>query len=83
MSTPGFKEIEHKATAVTTGDGSRNFEPWSSDEDDTSAGIVVSNLPHHSNGKASSLKRFNVHPPRRRVFSSTKFRIHDSTLIEW
>ncbi|GFW36104.1 hypothetical protein TNCV_4929671 [Trichonephila clavipes] len=30
------------------GDGPRNFEPWSSDDDDTSAGTP----PHHTNGRS-------------------------------
>ncbi|GFW44744.1 hypothetical protein TNCV_4482891 [Trichonephila clavipes] len=34
-------------------DGTRNFEPWSRDEDDASAGTSVSELPHHTSGQDS------------------------------
>ncbi|GFU85527.1 hypothetical protein TNCV_2952261 [Trichonephila clavipes] len=53
------------------GDGPRNFETWSSDMDDTCAGIPLAQLPHHREDN-SALDRFKVHRcPTRRVFSGT------------
>ncbi|GFW80003.1 hypothetical protein TNCV_984121 [Trichonephila clavipes] len=55
------------------GDGPRNFEPWSSDEDDSGAGTASPN--YHgtpAGGCLNSLERFNVHPSTTRwVFSGT------------
>ncbi|GFW97685.1 uncharacterized protein TNCV_1424491 [Trichonephila clavipes] len=53
------------------GDGPRNFEPWSSDVDDTRAG-TPSLTTTHQREDVSALDRFNVHRcPTRRVFSGT------------
>ncbi|GFT54741.1 uncharacterized protein TNCV_5001161 [Trichonephila clavipes] len=54
------------------GDGPRNFEPWSSDADDTElAPPLLTTTPHHRED-VSALDRFNVHRcPIRRVFSGT------------
>ncbi|GFV39355.1 hypothetical protein TNCV_1230571 [Trichonephila clavipes] len=42
------------------GDGPRNFEPWSSDENGTSVGTSPSKLPHHANGR-TLFDRLNMH----------------------
>ncbi|GFU66085.1 hypothetical protein TNCV_4480311 [Trichonephila clavipes] len=43
------------------GDGPRNFEPWSSDVDDTSAGTLSPNCHTTPQEDVSTLDRFNVH----------------------
>ncbi|GFW29644.1 hypothetical protein TNCV_3935121 [Trichonephila clavipes] len=43
--------------------GRRNFEPRSSDENDTLAGTTLSKLPHHSNMKTLNLDRFHMYQP--------------------
>ncbi|GFV80611.1 uncharacterized protein TNCV_4617731 [Trichonephila clavipes] len=54
------------------GDGPRNFEPWSSDVDDTCAGTPLLTTTPHQREDVSALDRFNVHRcPTRRVFSGT------------
>ncbi|GFY04616.1 hypothetical protein TNCV_4416991 [Trichonephila clavipes] len=51
-----------------SGDGPRNFEPWSSDVDDT----PLLTAPQHQREDVSALDRFNVHRcPTRRVLSGT------------
>ncbi|GFU86980.1 uncharacterized protein TNCV_485911 [Trichonephila clavipes] len=58
----------------TFGDGPRNFEPSSSDVNDTWAGTTSPNYntPPHQREDVSALDRFNVHRcPTRRVFSGT------------
>ncbi|GFW72346.1 hypothetical protein TNCV_703831 [Trichonephila clavipes] len=52
------------------GDGSRNFEPRSSDEDDNGAGNSLSKQPHHSKGRTLSFDRFNVYQPPLHIKSS-------------
>ncbi|GFX15600.1 uncharacterized protein TNCV_2130881 [Trichonephila clavipes] len=55
------------------GNGPRNFEPWSSDVDDTRAGTPPSPNYHttpHQREDVSALDRFNAHRcPTRQVFS--------------
>ncbi|GFT31628.1 hypothetical protein TNCV_230671, partial [Trichonephila clavipes] len=41
------------------GDGPHNFEPWSSDVDDASAGTLSPN--YHTTPTGGALDRFNVH----------------------
>ncbi|GFW37045.1 hypothetical protein TNCV_5019431 [Trichonephila clavipes] len=44
----------------------RNFEPWSSEDDDDDSvrcDPSLSKLQHPANGRTLSLKRFNVHQP--------------------
>ncbi|GFX02454.1 hypothetical protein TNCV_3065191 [Trichonephila clavipes] len=54
------------------GDGPRNFEPWSSDVDDTLASMASPNYHTTQTVDVSALDRFSVHRcPTRRVFSGT------------
>ncbi|GFV93684.1 hypothetical protein TNCV_365851 [Trichonephila clavipes] len=54
------------------GDGSRNFEPWSSDVDDTYADPPSPNYHTTPKGERFSSRQRNVHRyPTRRVFSGT------------
>ncbi|GFV10160.1 hypothetical protein TNCV_3661121 [Trichonephila clavipes] len=48
-------QVSLQRNTKAIGDGSRNFEPRSSDDD----GLP---LPHHANKRTSSHNRFNVHP---------------------
>ncbi|GFT30313.1 uncharacterized protein TNCV_2376171 [Trichonephila clavipes] len=58
------------------GDGSRNFEPWSSDVDDTGAGTPLRTTTPHHREDVSALDSFNVHRcPTRRVFSGTELEL--------
>ncbi|GFU62849.1 hypothetical protein TNCV_4279311 [Trichonephila clavipes] len=58
----------------------RNFYPLSCDENDTSADILLSQIPHHVNGRTLSLTDLTyISPSTRRVFSSTRTRTHDAT----
>ncbi|GFV19437.1 hypothetical protein TNCV_3663701 [Trichonephila clavipes] len=55
------------------GDGPRNFEPWSSDVDDTCELVppILTTTPHQRED-ISAVDRFNVHRyPTRRVFGGT------------
>ncbi|GFT87593.1 uncharacterized protein TNCV_4302211 [Trichonephila clavipes] len=64
----------HLPTSYTRafGDGPRNFEPWSSDVDDTWVGTPLLTTTPHQREDVSALDRFNVHRcPTRRVFSGT------------
>ncbi|GFY04367.1 hypothetical protein TNCV_4414551 [Trichonephila clavipes] len=54
------------------GDGPPNFEPWSSDVDDT----PLLTAPQHQREDVSALDRFNMYRcPTRRVFSRTGLEI--------
>ncbi|GFT89422.1 hypothetical protein TNCV_4387041 [Trichonephila clavipes] len=57
------------------GDEPRNFEPWSSDENDTS-----SNFPTTPMGGLLSLDIFNVHHPLHYGSSLIRSRTHDTPL---
>ncbi|GFT10302.1 hypothetical protein TNCV_3735521 [Trichonephila clavipes] len=59
-----------KSTSRALGDGPRNFEPWSSDDDDTSACNLSSNLHTTPTGERFRIDKFNVnHLSTQRVFS--------------
>ncbi|GFX44096.1 hypothetical protein TNCV_4118921 [Trichonephila clavipes] len=58
------------------GDGPRNFEPWSSDVDDTRAGTPSPNYHTTPTEDVSALDRLNVHRcPTRRVFSGSELEL--------
>ncbi|GFX17361.1 hypothetical protein TNCV_3553641 [Trichonephila clavipes] len=58
------------------GDGPRNFEPWSSDEDDTGAITPLLTTTPHQRKDVRALDRFNVHrSPTRWVFSGTGLKL--------
>ncbi|GFW75626.1 hypothetical protein TNCV_4428091 [Trichonephila clavipes] len=62
-------------------DALHNYEPWSSDEDDTSAGTSPSSKqPHHANVRTLSLDIFNVHRPHLYGGSSVTPRLEPMTL---
>ncbi|GFY10722.1 hypothetical protein TNCV_2195431 [Trichonephila clavipes] len=48
--------VKQASNMRTIGDGPRNFEPQSSDENDTSAGTSISKLPHIASGKTLRLE---------------------------
>ncbi|GFU62839.1 hypothetical protein TNCV_4279211 [Trichonephila clavipes] len=94
MPSPGFES--DPTTSLTTipsrqhiiiytrafGDGPRNFETWSSDVDDTSAGTPLLTTIPHQREDVSALDRFNVHRcPTRRVFSGTGIEL--MTCLPW
>ncbi|GFV65500.1 hypothetical protein TNCV_1737371 [Trichonephila clavipes] len=57
------------------GDGPRNFETWSSDEDDIRVGTPPNFHIPPTRGHLN-LDRFNVyHPPTRRVFRGTRLEL--------
>ncbi|GFS67322.1 transposase [Trichonephila clavipes] len=64
-----FIYVTRYSNTRAVGDGPRDFEPPSSDEDDTLSGIYLSKLPHHINARIKSLERLIVHQPRCMVFS--------------
>ncbi|GFU95399.1 hypothetical protein TNCV_3790821 [Trichonephila clavipes] len=45
----------------TFGDGPRNFEPWSSDADDTLTGTPLLTTTSHQREDFSALDRFSMH----------------------
>ncbi|GFU68901.1 hypothetical protein TNCV_4882281 [Trichonephila clavipes] len=65
-------QIEKLFYTRALGDGPRNFEPWSNDEDDTCAGTPSPSYHTTATGRRLSSDRFNVHrSPIRWVFSAT------------
>ncbi|GFT24498.1 uncharacterized protein TNCV_3253111 [Trichonephila clavipes] len=68
-------QIRYASYTRAFGDGPRNFEPWSSDVDDTLAPPLLTTTPHQRED-VSALDRFNVHRcPTRRVFSGTRLEL--------
>ncbi|GFU34504.1 hypothetical protein TNCV_1992441 [Trichonephila clavipes] len=64
------RAAEHYSSSF--GDGPNNFEPRSSDEDDTGTGTPSPNFHITPTRECLSFGRCNVrHPPTRRVFSGT------------
>ncbi|GFS76608.1 hypothetical protein TNCV_1622051 [Trichonephila clavipes] len=55
-----YNVAQFKYTRVF-GNGPRNFEPWSRDEDDTSVGTPLLTTTTHQREDVSALDRFNVH----------------------
>ncbi|GFX97644.1 hypothetical protein TNCV_2842041 [Trichonephila clavipes] len=53
----GYDIITYACCLWAVGDRPRNFEPRSSDEDDSRAGILLSKLRHHDNGTDSKIQR--------------------------
>ncbi|GFV82275.1 hypothetical protein TNCV_3219871 [Trichonephila clavipes] len=71
-----LRNIHRVSYTRAFGDEPRNFEPWSSDEDDTRAGTPLLTTTPHQREDVSALDRFNVHrSPTQWVLSGTGLKL--------
>ncbi|GFU72781.1 hypothetical protein TNCV_1515431 [Trichonephila clavipes] len=69
----------HLSNSRTIADKPLNFEPLSSDKDETRAGTSHSELPHHANERTLNVDRFNVNQPSTRwIFVHTGTRTRNT-----